>query len=77
MRKSAHNIKRLWPLPAAISNARLAWYWDLMSASSTVLSVDRGRRRLSAGLPERLALHMGADLQQVLGRKNTQGIDQG
>jgi hypothetical protein len=32
-----------------------------------VLSVDRGHGRRGAGLHERLALHMGADLQQVLG----------
>jgi hypothetical protein len=70
-------MKRLWPPPAAISSARLAWYWDLMSASSTCCPSIGGHGRRGAELHERLALHMGADLQEVLGRKNTQGIDQG
>jgi len=44
-----------------------------MSASSTCCPSIGAT---GAGLHERLALHMGADLQQVLGRKNTQGINQ-
>jgi len=57
------NVRRLWPPPAAISSARLAWYWDLMSANSTCcpsigcdLSALPGRRsgQGPAGARERL-----------------------
>jgi hypothetical protein len=54
----------------------LAWYWDDVRQLH-VLPGDGGHGRRGAGLHERLALHVGADLQQVVSRKNTQGIDQG
>jgi hypothetical protein len=70
-------------LAGALGSVSGAWTRNRLCRSKSATGRNKGAvkpaptRLIELILGRRLALHMGADPQQVLGRKNVQGIDQG